>query len=316
MVKIAVSGCLSGNSCRYDGRSKKDRFVADRLPDFFDVVQFCPEADVFGTPRESLRLVQKSGKQRVVGNKSGKDLTEELQRGVQGVVDLIGSDDFVGVIFKSKSPSCGVERVKVYSENGELLPVSSSGLLAESVLENYPLLPVEEEGRLQDSWLRENFIMRVYSYSRFQKLQREIKRFSELVDFHSRHKFLLQSKDEVIYRKLGNIVADGRVELNQVVESYGQLFKEAISKKSSRGKTYNVLQHLHGFLKNHLQESEKRGVLQTLQEFKDGLVPAITPISIIGIYVEKYSIDYLKRQIFLSPYPKELALRSSLDSYK
>jgi uncharacterized protein YbbK (DUF523 family)/uncharacterized protein YbgA (DUF1722 family) len=315
-VKIAVSGCLSGNSCRYDGRSKKDRFVSETLPDFVEIVQFCPEAEAFGTPRESLRIVKIDGKQQVIGNKSGKNLTEELQKSVDRTVESLKSEDISGVIFKSKSPSCGVERVKVYSESGNLLPESASGLLANSVIKSFSKLPVEEEGRLQDNWLRENFIMQIYSYSRIQNLKNSIQKFSELVDFHSQHKFLLQSKDEVIYRELGKIVADGRIPLNEAVGSYGELFKMAISKKSSRGKTYNVLQHLHGFLKNHLEESEKTGVLQALQDFKNGLIPAITPISIIAIYTEKYSIDYLKRQMFLDPYPKELALRSSLDSYR
>jgi uncharacterized protein YbgA (DUF1722 family)/uncharacterized protein YbbK (DUF523 family) len=313
-VRIAVSGCLNGLKCRYDGKSKKDDFISEILPKFVETVSFCPEDRAFGTPRESMRIVEIDGSRRVIGNKSKKDFTDELNRESQKLANSFIESGISGIIFKSKSPSCGLERVRVYDSNGVPMPSNGVGLFADAMQKAMPLLPKEEEGRLQDSWLRENFMMQIYAYNSFDKLRESAKKFGDLVQFHSQYKFLLHSKDEVRFRELGRVVADGKSSLKDGLERYEQIFKEAISVKSSIGKTYNVLEHLYGFLKSRVEKSEKEALLESMREFKDEIVPLITPISMVRLYAKKYEIEYLQQQKFLDPYPKELALRSSLEA--
>jgi len=315
-MKIAVSGCLNGENCRYDGKAKKDNFITEILPKYAEVVHFCPEDKTFGTPRESIRFIEIDGKKKVFGNKSKEDLTDQLKIECIKTVEKLSVEDISGFILKSKSPTCGLERVRVYNSSGTPLPSSGVGVLAETIKEQLPFIPVEEEGRIQDSWLKENFIMQLYAFDNFKRLKKEAKKFGELVQFHTEYKFLLQSRDDKLYRELGNIVANGKTSLFNALESYEQIFLKAISKKSSIGKTANVLEHLYGFVKKYVDDSEKSSFLNSLKDFREEIIPLIVPISLIKLYADKYEVKYLQNQKFLDPYPKELALRSSIKAVK
>ena len=84
------------------------------------------------------------------------------------------ADDLSGYVLKRDSPSCGMESVKIYGRQGA--PAKSGrGIFAASLMERFPALPVEEEGRLGDPRLRENFVERVFAYSKASRpLQRPV----------------------------------------------------------------------------------------------------------------------------------------------
>jgi uncharacterized protein YbgA (DUF1722 family)/uncharacterized protein YbbK (DUF523 family) len=312
---LAVSGCLLGHKVRFDKGHKRDSFVMDELSAYAEYVSFCPEDMAFGSPRPSLRVVDKEGKNRIFSNKTGEDLTEKLQESAQKDFDDISTHKLSGIILKSKSPSCGLGSAKVYLENG-FAASKSDGMFAKMCKDAYPLLPIEDEGRLCDAWLRENFIMQLFAYDEFEAFKTDAT-IGKLVEFHRVHKFLLQSKDENLYRQLGNIVANQeQKEFTSILEEYEHLYKTAIAKKSSIGKTRNVLEHMAGFLKKYLSKEEKVLLHEQIDDCAGKIVPVIVPLSTLKIYATKYEVSYLLEQTYLNPYPKELALRSKVETLR
>ena len=231
-MKIAVSACLLGEQVRFDKGHKRDEFVMDELSRYAEYVSFCPEHFAFGSPRPSIRMVSKGEELKIISNKTKEDLTSPLLKTSLEDLEKVSSQNVCGIIFKSKSPTCGLMSSKVYLENG-FADGKDNGIFANLCKEKFPLLPMEEEGRLNDAWLRENFVMQVFAYESFEKFK-EGATMSGLVKFHQRSKFTLQSKDESLYRVLGRIVGN---HLNQdfqdLLDEYEFHFKTAIAKKAA-----------------------------------------------------------------------------------
>lgn len=315
-MRIAVSACLLGEKIRYDGGHKHERFITEELGQFAEFIPFCPEHLAFGTPRPSVRLLHHENIVLVQSNKDGIDLTEPLIQSSRNELSKISQKPLCGIIFKSKSPSCGMKSAKIYLDNG-FCEGKEDGIFVSMCRERYPLLPMEEEGRLQDAWLRENFIMQVFAYEAFERFQASDPTIGDLVRFHTVNKFMLQAKDEKIYRELGNIVSNrDDISLETRLAMYELGFKTAISAKSSIKRTRNVLEHMAGFFKNELSKSEKEILHGHIHDYADKIIPLIVPLSTIALYAQKYDLRYLLEQTFLNPYPKTLALRSHIDAGK
>lgn len=315
-MKIAVSACLLGEKVRFDAGHKHDHFITDELGKFASFVTFCPEHLAFGTPRPTVRLVNVEGNTRVHSNKTGDDLTNTLIHTSRDELSKLENEPLCGIIFKSKSPSCGMNSAKMYLTNG-MSDGKEDGVFMAMCRERYPLLPMEEEGRLQDAWLRENFVMQLFAFDKFEQFKVSQPNLGDLVRFHTVHKFLLQSKDEKLYRELGNIVGNREsLSFEVLLAMYELGFKTAISRKSSIKKTRNVLDHLAGFFKKELTKSEKETLREQIDDFANKLTPLIVPLSTIHLYAKKYDTRYLLDQTFLNPYPKTLALRSHIDGGK
>lgn len=313
---LAVSACLLGERIRYDGGHKHDRFITDQLGRYADLIPFCPEDPAFGTPRPTIRMVKTGDAIGVHSSKDDSDVTQQLYLSCTREAERIASHPLGGIILKSRSPSCGLGSTKYYLPNG-MSEGKTDGLFAAMCRVRFPLLPIEEEGRLQDPWLRENFVMQIFAYDAFETLKNGSPAPRHLVEFHTRHKFLLQSKNETLYRKLGRIVANREKKpFEEVMQEYEIAFKTAIAHKSSIKKTRNVLEHLAGFFKYDLTGVEKRLLHTQIDDFCAKIIPLIVPLSTIALFAEKYAITYLLEQRFLEPYPKELALRSSIESGK
>src|SRR4051812_16563240 len=166
-IRIGVSACLLGSEVRFDGQHKRDGFLADELARFVEYVSVCPEVEVgMGVPRESVRLVGgPGGRSLMVGNRSGEDWTERMNRFAAARVRKLERAELSGYVLKKGSPSCGMERVKLYdTPEAKAAPKPTRGLFAAALIDRFPNLPVEEEGRLHDPALRENFIERVFAY--------------------------------------------------------------------------------------------------------------------------------------------------------
>ena len=315
-MTLAVSSCLLGEKIRFDGGHKQDRFITDELSAFAEFVPFCPEHLAFGTPRPSVRLVSVEGEVRVHSNKSGEDLTDALIQTSRDELTNLESKSLCGIIFKSKSPSCGMKSAKLYLENG-YCEGKEDGVFMHLCRERFALLPMEEEGRLEDAWLRENFVMQIFAYNAYERFKASNPSLGDLVRFHTINKFLLQSKDEALYRELGNIVANrGEHSLETLMGMYELGFKTAIARKSSIKKTRNVLEHLAGFFKNELTKSEKETLHTQIDDYASKIIPLIVPSSTIQLYAKKYNTEYLLDQTFLTPYPKTLSLRSHISGGK
>ncbi len=313
---LAVSSCLLGNNVRFDAGHKKDRFITDLLSEYASFVPFCPEILAFGAPRPSIRLIKESDGIEVVSNKTKESLTTALDEQNEVELNNLKKEKLSGIVLKAKSPSCGLGSAKVYLPNGQS-EGKMDGLFATLCRKHFPNLPIEEEARLLDPWLRENFIMHLFSYNRFEKFKATSPNMGSVVAFHTANKFLLQSKSESEYRALGLIVANhDKRPLQEVIGNYEISYKNAIACKSSIKKTRNVLEHMAGFFKKNLEKGEKELLHMLIDDYANKIIPLITPISAINLLARKYNVSYLLEQTFLNPYPKNLALRSSLEAGK
>ncbi|MEE9911360.1 MAG: DUF523 and DUF1722 domain-containing protein [Deltaproteobacteria bacterium] len=310
-IKIGISSCLMGNPVRYDGGHKLDRFLRDTLGQYVDYVPVCPEAECgLGIPREAMRLEGNADAPRLVTRRTREDKTDMMIRWAENRVTQLEEDDLCGFIFKSDSPSSGMERVKIYAVNG--MPAKTGvGLFARIFMGHFPLLPVEDEGRLHDANLRENFIERIFTLKRWREVRKARSGRGALVDFHTRHKLLLLSHSTKLYQAMGKLVAGQKdLTVQDLFLQYEALLMDALKLKTTPKKNVNVLQHMMGYFKEQLSADEKKELLAVIENYHLGHVPLIVPLTLINHYVRKYDQPYLKEQIYLNPHPLELQLRN------
>ena len=309
--KVGISACLLGQQVRFDGGHKRDLFLTDLFGKFVDWVAICPEVEVgMGVPRETVRLIGAPAHPRMIAEKSGKDWTAAMHRFAAKRVRDIVDKQLSGYVFKKNSPSCGVERVRVYNANG-MAERQGRGLFAAALMNQCPLLPVEEEGRLNDQKLRENFIERVFAYHRWLQATSERRSPGALVRFHTSHKYLLLAHSERHYRRLGRLVAAPKQKsLTALYDDYSRVFMEALAVHATEKSHANVLDHMMGYFSKQLTAAERQELVQLIGEFRHQLIPLIAPITMIRHYTRKYQVAYLQGQLYLEPNPKELMLRN------
>jgi uncharacterized protein YbgA (DUF1722 family)/uncharacterized protein YbbK (DUF523 family) len=312
-IKIGVSSCLVGEKVRWNGEHKQDRFVREVLAGYFEYIPVCPEVEVgMGIPRETVALYGTLEKPRMISRKTQTDWTKEMRHYIKGRIHQLTRDDLCGYIFKSKSPSCGLGRVPVHTEVGSSRVRHGNGMFADAFIEKFPWVPTEDEGRLNDPRIRENFIVRVFSFNRLQtSLLQKKAHHGALVKFHTQHKFLLLAHSRKHYQMLGGIVAEAKgKDWNKVLQSYVSTFMEALALKSTPKKNTDVLLHMMGFLKKLLSGEEKKDILATIDDYRRELIPLVVPLTLVRHYVKKFKIEYLQDQIYLNPHPRELMLRN------
>lgn len=310
-IRLGISSCLLGENVRYDGGHKLDRFIKDTLGQYVEYVAVCPEVECgLGIPRESMRLEGGPEVPRLVTTRSKIDLTLRMMRWAQKRVVDLEKEDLCGFIFKSDSPSSGMERVKIYGENK--MPVKKGvGIFAGIFMKHFPLLPVEDEGRLHDPALRENFIERVFALRRWRESRKEKGGEEALIDFHTSHKFLILAHSPRHYQLMGKLVANQRsMPREELLDKYQVLLLEYLSLKGTPKKHVNVLQHMLGYFKKQLTADEKTELLEIIGDYQRGYIPLIVPVSLLRHYVRKYEQSYLQRQVYLNPHPVELKLRN------
>ena len=311
-IRVATSSCLLGEEVRFDGGHKHNGYLTKTLARYFEMIPFCPEVAIgLGVPRPPIRLMSNGGQVRVVGVADPDlDVTEDLVEYGHTVAARL--NDVSGYIFKRGSPSCGMERVKIYSDKGMPLD-SGAGFYAQTIMQELPLLPTEEEGRLMDPVLRENFIERIFVYHRWQSLCRSEMTPARLIEFHTSHKFSILAHDETAYRELGQIVAEaGSADLQQLVERYATLLMTAMKKRATRKLHSNVLTHIMGFLKGKIDSGDKTELLDVIENYRHGQIPLIVPITLLKHHLRRNPDPYILRQYYLNPHPEELMLRNSL----
>ena len=309
--RLGISACLLGQNVRYDGGHKDDAFLRETFGRFVEWIPVCPEMEVgMGVPRETVRLVGATADPKLIAKRSGRDWTGAMKRFAAVRMTELADLKLSGYVFKKDSPSCGVERVRVYDGKNRAAR-RGRGLFAAAVMGKFPLLPVEEEGRLNDPSLRENFVERVFAYHRWQEALADAKSARSLVEYHTRHKFLLLAHSERHYRQLGRLVANLKNNsLRATYEEYGRIFMEGLAVHATAKKHANVLDHLTGYFSDRLSGAERRELVDLIRDYRSQLVPLIVPITLIHHYVKKYDVAYLSNQVYLAPNPKELMLRN------
>lgn len=307
LINLGVSACLMGEKVRYDGGHKKCDFLLDKLHPWVRITPFCPEVKAgLGIPRPAIRLAQIDEKLRVVGTKDATvDVTDALNRASDELCQQ--AQGLTGFLFCAKSPSCGMERVKVYDEKGNPLVSTRGGIFADKIRHQYPLLPCEESGRLNDDLLRNSFLTRLFCYARWQAMLREGLNGAQLLDFHSRHKYLLLAHSERYYREAGKVLANLKARPIEVIaQDYLTLLMTGLACVATRKKHTNVLMHIQGYFKKHLEKSDKQALTQMILRYQQGLLPLASPIEILKHHLRHYPDDYLQIQYYFSPFPAQL----------
>jgi len=311
VIRIGVSACLLGAKVRYDGQHKLHQWITGTLGQFVTFVPVCPEVDIgLGTPREAIRIERNGRGDRLVAPKSGADHTASMEGYARAKCKDLASMDLSGYILKKDSPSCGMERVRVYEGSG-MAQRTGRGFFAKELLARFPILPVEEEGRLNDPWLRENFLERVFSYRRIRDFFAGEWTLGDLVTFHTREKLLLLAHEPRGYTALGRLVASAKGRPRTVLASeYEMQFMTSLSKIATVKKHCNVLQHMAGYFKREATCEDRQELEGVIEDYRAGLVPLVVPLTLIRHFVRRYGAPYLAGQTYLEPSPKELMLRN------
>ena len=311
MIPVGISSCLLGHQVRYDGAHKYHSYIERTLGQYFEFRAFCPEVEAgLGVPRPAVQLREMEHEIRVVGVKDHQlDVTEALMQVGDKQRDWL--EGLCGYILKKDSPSCGMERVKIYKH--EVPARNGVGVFAAFLQQHFPALPIEEEGRLGDPALRENFIHRVFVRHRWQQLCQQGITVHGLMRFHSRHKLIAMSHDQNRARELGRIVADARTDnLSNIAERYLVELMACLKIVATRGNHVNVLQHIQGYLKTKLDGDDKQELVETIEGYRLGNVPLIVPLTLLRHHFRKQPDAFIDESYYMIPHPAELSLLNEI----
>ena len=309
-ILIGVSACLLGEHVRYDGGHKGNTFLLEELAPHVRLVPVCPEVGIgLGVPREAIRLVRRDDRVRLLGS-AGADYTDAMRRWAGTVIDELCERDLSGFVLKKGSPSCGVERVRVWDEGLQQPSRPARGVFAEALVEAMPALAIEEEGRLNDPGLREHFVDRVFGHARVRDFFAGQWTAESLIRFHAAEKAAVLAHDVEGARRLGRLVAGHRqFEPEQLARRYCELHGAAFARPATPGRQANALSHLAGHLKGSLGSYDRQELREAIEDYRVGLVPVAVPLALLSRHLRAAGTEWARSQTYLAPYPKELGLR-------
>lgn len=305
---IGVSSCLMGEAVRFNGGHKKDHWLTGKLANDVQLKSFCPEVGIGLTvPRPTLRLIATdSGVRAVDSNTQTNDVTNRLTHFYHQHKTQMDALD--GYVVMQGSPSCGMERVKVYGSSS--MPEKNGvGLFTAELMKEQPNLPIEEAGRLNDARIAESFLTRVFIYHEW-RTANPGQSAKTLIEFHSKHKFLIMLHNYEAYRELGQLLSNLKTlkQSFEIAETYITLLMDALKTISAPKSRTNALLHLFGYLKTQLSSHEKHAILSLVEDYRQAKIPYIVPLTLLKHYAELYRLEapYLWKQSVWAPYPQHL----------
>ena len=243
--------------------------------------------------------------------RTGVDHTAAMERWSRRRLEELADEDLSGYVLKKDSPSCGMERVKVFGSGG-MPQRNGRGIFAAALLERLPNLPVEEEGRLSDPVLRENFIERVFAYQRLRRLLRAA------LDCRRPGRISHGAQDDAAValdrelpaarparrRRRARSRARAPCRLRAPVHvdpAHPRDHAAAYERPDAHGRTPEEAAR---------PRSRRRSSCATIDEYRRGLVPLIVPLTLLRHHVRVHDVGYLSGQTYLEPHPRELMLRN------
>lgn len=310
-LKVGISQCLLGDEVRYDGSGARSSFPHAALQGLFEYHSFCPEVGIgMSVPRAPIRLVGDAQSYRVVGVKDPSlDKTDELIAYAKAQLPKLA--DVSGYIFMHNSPSCGLMRVKVYPGPDAPARRDGTGIYAATVIEAMPCLPAEDAGRLFDVVLRENFVTRTFAYAHWRLIEADITA-AKLVAFHSRYKYLLLAHSTPAYQEAGRLLSDLKQDVPGKANAYINILMSGLKRPASRKGHANVMSHLQGYLKRHLDSASRQELDALISEYRRGEQPLLAPLAVLKHHFRRFPDEYVLNQSYLEPHPSSAALRRPL----
>lgn len=304
---LVISRCLGFEACRWNGETIRNEFI-ELLTRHVECITVCPEVEIgLGVPRNPIRVELEKGERRLVQPATGRDITGEMLSFCDSFLGSLREVD--GFLLKSRSPSCGIADAKIfpYGKNDAAAMDKGPGFFGGEVLRKFPLLPAETEDKLEKIRLREHFLVRVFTHARFRTAAKKGTR-GALIDFHTRHKFLLMSYNQSELKALGKLVADpGRKKAEELFAAYRGHLLKALTKPPRYTSNINVLLHSLGYFSDKLTAAEKARFLDALRRYREKRIPLSVPVGIINSWIRRFDEKYLAGQAYFHPYPEELA---------
>ncbi len=313
--RIVVSKCIEFDFCRYNEQIIRSDVIAELKP-FVEFIPICPEMEIgLGVPRQPIRIVKKNDQRFLIQPQKTRDVTKDM---ITFSKKFLGSlYEIDGFILKSRSPSCGLTQVKIYPPGEKNAPIArGAGFFGEQVKSRFPMAIAEDESRLNNHFIREHFLRTIYIFSRFRKLLKTLK-MRDLVDFHTRNKFLLMAYNQTRYRELGRIVANhDNKSVDVVFQEYSESLQRAFLKAPRCSSNINVLLHIFGFFSKDLKSEEKKFFLDLIEKYRNGQVSLASITNLLKSWVLRFNQEYLINQTYFEPYPSELQHIENIDSCK
>lgn len=311
---IAVSACLLGQPVRYNGEHSGFHWIINTLGRFANLVPFCPEMEMgLGTPRDEIQLYYKGSDRKKLylrSKKTGEDLTDQAYQAYHKILERLREQKVDGVIFMKNSPTCGLNRAKVVSEDGSGPVIHKNGLFSTFLLDHYKDLPAIDSGPLHGIDFRERFIKKVFAHFRLSEIECST---AGLQKFHQQYKYIIMEHSHQAVSQLGKIAANNeKKEFEDIYNDYKSLFFTTLSKEAKNSTRTNVFFHLLGYLKKHLKAEEKKEIIDVFSEYRKGIHNYSVPLNLLKIYVRNHGIDYLRNQYYFSPYPSELRIQKEI----
>ncbi|MGC9517676.1 MAG: YbgA family protein [Methanomicrobiales archaeon] len=303
--KLIISKCIEFEACRYNGLIISSDIVK-QLKDYVEFQPVCPEVEIgLGIPRDPIRLIDLNKEVHLFQPATGRCLTDNMKKFAKTYLNSL--EDFDGFILKNKSPSCGVKAVRVYPGQKEGRPRTDGvGAFASEVFKKYPYLAVEDEGRLRNLKIRENFLTKIYALSDFRKIKKSNK-LNDLIEFHSSNKLLLMAYNQNLTQKMGRIVANHEHKsIKEVIGDYENYLLQALEKAPAYTSNINILMHSMGYFSKELSHQEKSFFLESINKYREGILPLIVNLNILKSWIVRFNEEYLAKQTFFEPYPEEL----------
>ncbi|MCM8803680.1 MAG: DUF523 and DUF1722 domain-containing protein [Candidatus Omnitrophica bacterium] len=299
--KVLLSRCFL-EAVRYN-EEKVDNDFVNKLKKYVDYIDFCPEVDIgLGIPRKRLIIVKNNGSKKLIQPETGVDLTKKIARYAEKVLKSLSVKDIDGFLLKANSPSCGVGSAKLY-KNGKLIG-KDYGFFAKKIKEKFYYLPIEDEVRLKNKDIREHFLIRIFAFAELRELVKNQKR--ELIDFHTKHKYLLMTYSPKYLKELEELIKDAKIDIVEKMKLYKEKFYKAFFKKPSPNRYVNTLLHLIRHISPMLTQKEKKHLLFLIENYSKKKIHLKVIIELLKNLSHKFENEYIPYQKYLEPYPDEL----------
>ncbi|QGU95302.1 DUF1722 domain-containing protein [Clostridium bovifaecis] len=302
---IVVSKCLGFNACRYNGQMAQDSFV-EKLKGYVEFKTICPEVGIgLTTPRNAIRIVKNKDELILCDPKNSSDYTKAMYEFSYDFLDGIKEVD--GFILKSRSPSCGIKDVKIYTNIEKGGPSSKGrGIFGGVATEVFPNIPIEDEGRLKDFKIREHFLTRLYTLLTFKTIKRLYCK-KELTSFHNSNIFLFTMYNKTYLKRLNSIIKNINNEpLDKTLEQYETYLNLALGRIPRNDSKVKVLFQCVECFEGRISKEEKEFVVDTINQYKEGHIPYPVPLYLIKSYAVRFEDKDMLEQSFFEPYPKGL----------
>ncbi|MBQ3422250.1 MAG: DUF1722 domain-containing protein [Romboutsia sp.] len=295
--KLIISKCLNSEKCRYNGQCYDDKVIS-LLREYIDIETVCPESEIgLPTPRNPIRIETHDNKYKLTELNSGLDYTSQMTEFAEEFLNNI--DDIDGFILKSKSPSCGINDVKIYSKDNKIsIRNNGTGVFANKLLEKNLNIPIENEGRLKNYDIRDDFLTRIFTIN-------NLKSEENIINFHNKNLLLLQSYNKEATDELSKII-NKEILNEEDINSYKTKVYDILASKRDKNSKIDIAKYIFKKYKKDLNEDEINYFEELLNLYQNKKIPFSSIKVALQIYGLRFEDKDLLIQTFFNPYPENL----------